>query len=397
MSTGARGTYVHVGRNGVYYRQKLGTSQSTMASTPSDQKNWETDSVDIPRGKVIESLKLKEVSDKPITIHVAYIFLTIAAIISTSYYALNNLNGSLGFLLLVAIPTSVWAVGVCCHYRAKLASLPPLHPLFYRLDTQNSQRFSSISKALETLRGSQSIWCATQSSALVQVAVQTPPLIVTNVDSWAVSVRNSRMFFMPDGIYIFAAGTYSSLQYEELKLSYGEQRVMTAHGHPSDAAVVDRTWLHTRKDGYADLRYKYNPSIPIVVYGVITMEASAGWRLVLQVSNREIARRFIGIFSTVIPLTGNKRPDGQQSQRSRDEDQRKRPPPPSRPASTRKSPYEVLGLKEGATIEVVTSAYRKQAQMNHPDRVANMAVEFRELAEKRMKEINAAYHELRSR
>jgi DnaJ like chaperone protein len=46
-------------------------------------------------------------------------------------------------------------------------------------------------------------------------------------------------------------------------------------------------------------------------------------------------------------------------------------------------------------MEEVTAAYRKQAQMNHPDRVANMATEFRELAERRMKEINAAYDELR--
>ena len=37
------------------------------------------------------------------------------------------------------------------------------------------------------------------------------------------------------------------------------------------------------------------------------------------------------------------------------------------------------------------------AQLYHPDKVANLAPEFRDLAEQRMKEINAAYRELSRR
>jgi cold shock protein len=63
-------------------------------------------------------------------------------------------------------------------------------------------------------------------------------------------------------------------------------------------------------------------------------------------------------------------------------------------AVSQKGPYEILGLSPGASLEEVTKAYRREAQKNHPDKVATMAAEFRELAEKRMKEINAAYEEL---
>lgn len=41
------------------------------------------------------------------------------------------------------------------------------------------------------------------------------------------------------------------------------------------------------------------------------------------------------------------------------------------------------------------AAYRQMAKMYHPDRVANLAPEFIELAEERMKEINAAYEVLK--
>lgn len=62
-----------------------------------------------------------------------------------------------------------------------------------------------------------------------------------------------------------------------------------------------------------------------------------------------------------------------------------------------KSPYEVLGVEQGASQEEISSAYRKLVQQYHPDRVADLGPELREVAEQRMKEINAAYQELKNR
>ncbi len=62
-----------------------------------------------------------------------------------------------------------------------------------------------------------------------------------------------------------------------------------------------------------------------------------------------------------------------------------------------RSPYDVLGVRSGASEDEITSAYRQLVQQYHPDRVADMAPEFREVAERRMKEINAAYEELKRR
>jgi DnaJ-class molecular chaperone len=51
----------------------------------------------------------------------------------------------------------------------------------------------------------------------------------------------------------------------------------------------------------------------------------------------------------------------------------------------------------GASRQEVSQAYKKLAFMHHPDRVAGMGAEAREHSEERMKEINAAYSELRRR
>jgi DnaJ like chaperone protein len=45
----------------------------------------------------------------------------------------------------------------------------------------------------------------------------------------------------------------------------------------------------------------------------------------------------------------------------------------------------------------VGQAYRRLAFIHHPDRVAGMGPEAMEYSEERMKEINAAYSELRRR
>ena len=69
--------------------------------------------------------------------------------------------------------------------------------------------------------------------------------------------------------------------------------------------------------------------------------------------------------------------------------------PQERPISPT-GPYKILGVSPGATLDEITQVYRREAQKDHPDKVATMAPEFRELAERRMKELNVAYEELRN-
>lgn len=54
-------------------------------------------------------------------------------------------------------------------------------------------------------------------------------------------------------------------------------------------------------------------------------------------------------------------------------------------------PYEILQVDRNATRDELASAYRKIAKMYHPDRIAGLAPEYREIAEQKMKLINAAY------
>jgi DnaJ-domain-containing protein 1 len=79
------------------------------------------------------------------------------------------------------------------------------------------------------------------------------------------------------------------------------------------------------------------------------------------------------------------------------------PPPkaePEEPQPVELGPtraHQVMGVPLGASRQEISQAYRKLALMHHPDRVAGMGSEARQYSEERMKEINAAYAELRRR
>lgn len=56
------------------------------------------------------------------------------------------------------------------------------------------------------------------------------------------------------------------------------------------------------------------------------------------------------------------------------------------------NPYEILGIKEGATEEEIKAAYREQVKKYHPDKHQNNPLQ--ELAEEKLQEVNEAYEYL---
>jgi len=58
-------------------------------------------------------------------------------------------------------------------------------------------------------------------------------------------------------------------------------------------------------------------------------------------------------------------------------------------------PYQILEIERGASQEEIKKAFRQLAGKYHPDKVEYLGDEFSALAEKRFKEIQRAYEELR--
>jgi len=243
---------------------------------------------------------------------------------------------------------------------------------------------------------------------------ESPRFINTNVEVWGARPLGlgPRIFFFPDAVMLFGGKRYEAVPYGSL--SVGGGTVLCAEVSPHEwAEVVGHTWVHTNLDGGPDRRHSGNMRIPIVLYHLVTLVASeATFRLPLLVPHEGMAEVFRDAFREAIEYAGSrggqtggntagKGPsagpaDGRGEEHERGERGGQRPSrEPARPAP--RSAREVLGVGPEASGEEILAAYRKMARMYHPDRVEGLGPEFSELAERRMKEINAAYREIGGR
>ncbi len=406
ISTGPRGTYATIGGNGFYYRERIDKPGTKRAQTKPDVTQAEPiptqagiiETADV--SQLVESSSEKTLSAinnrKGKTIITPFIvgFWVLTAIVLLNSQAVL----AFGIVSLLSI-----ALAIAAH---KLDHQRRATALFYELEGELASRFSNIQKACEILSKSRKVWRvesrqgtwdwkrnAGASSLITRrdigVGRLSPPCIETNVDIWAIDVGTLKLYFFPDHLFLLQNGQYGAVSYQSLRLDCSPTRFIEDSFVPQDAQVVGHTWQYVRKDGGPDRRFSNNRQLPIALYAHLEVKSTTGLNIHLQVSNIPITQQFLAFFAT-IGQNAAKEPSPRNSAGS----DHKRTVPP-KPIINEKTPHEILGVSANATIEEITAAYRQMAQLYHPDKVANLAPEFLEIAERRMKEINLAYAALK--
>jgi hypothetical protein len=307
-------------------------------------------------------------------------------------------------------------------YRAQKAKTTISLSYKGNLSEEVASRFSSVREALEDLASSGRVWRLPDSARLPKTGEVAPspereparvgllptPGIKADVPIWGIEVGDERIFFFPEGALIYMDDRYDPLPYKSLKVVFSSGRFFEEEDLPDDATVVECTWRFSRADGSPDPRYKKdNVEIPVVLYGLLEISTPSGTKVRLEVSDRLAAARFARTFGAEVSMeeprekkTGHgeehRRADkdserssskeGGEERRSAEMLERE-----ARLATARRA----LGVSKGAGLEEISAAYRKLARTHHPDKVANLKPEVREYSEQRMKEINAAYSELK--
>jgi hypothetical protein len=76
-------------------------------------------------------------------------------------------------------------------------------------------------------------------------------------------------------------------------------------------------------------------------------------------------------------------------------DRRKRPPPRrSQEPRSEPDPWQMLGVEPGTPLSEARRSFRTLIAQYHPDKVAHLAPEFRELAEERTRQLTAAWEQI---
>lgn len=426
VSTGPIGTYVNLGRNGIYYRQRIGNGSPSASGAPDSSQRPDAHPQAESGGLDLSSARtLNEINGR---------------LSQPAYY--GPLAGLVGFACLVAAAVSIWlAVGVAAAlaYPLYLVHVDDLkrrsYSLHYEFDECRKRQWLQLYDALQELGGCQGLWrissrtqvldakrnagAATDvSRSPVRLIASKPPLLETDVLPYCLDLGAEKLFFLPDQVYVYSAGRYGSLGYDQFCASASTLNFIEAYP-PRDASVVGRTWQYVNKDGSPDKRFAANPQLSIAAYAELVITWTGGPHVVILASRRGAEAKLTALFPPGRSGQGSTSgPNASGADRSR-RDTTAEPPPgghpsgASRPSDTseqsgptgqRQDPhiepadrcFHILGLERGCTKEQAVAAYRELARQYHPDLVSHMAPEIQQLAELRMKEINGAYMEIKS-
>lgn len=114
-----------------------------------------------------------------------------------------------------------------------------------------------------------------------------------------ISALHIDIFFLGVGVIVKSEGNLAIISYENLNLSYQEVRIKEDEYFDINGYVLDSyTFLHTKLDGNADLRYSYNPKNPIIKYGKLSLEMSDNLTLNIFFDNYAVGHRLYEVINT---------------------------------------------------------------------------------------------------
>jgi hypothetical protein len=178
--------------------------------------------------------------------------------------------------------------------------------LYYEFDELGDNVREAIYRLLRALYNANRVWSVKRrhhhgdwkrnagahnsvTRSIVDVGWGPPPTVKTNVEIGYLSFTDARLYFLPDRVLLLKSGQLRSLSYSELQFSHDWVGFIEEEAVPRDATVTGTTWRFVNKDGGPDLRFNNNRKLPVVRYGLLTIGASQGLELELQLSTAGLA------------------------------------------------------------------------------------------------------------
>jgi hypothetical protein len=413
LSFTPRGTYVNMGAHGIYYRKRIDSveprEQRGKPEYFEDTTERKAEALKgvirtADSGQLVDSTSEEMLSEinrnaalrakAPFVWSIGILaIIALIALLQSQFgeraAGFSVAAGVLGVLttVVVAMPT------------AKRDSIRRTTPLFYELDDFAQGRFSRLTESCRSLGQTRRLWRvqSTQpnwdwkhhagASSLItrqpaRVCQMRPTHIATNVEIWGLDCGTIKLFFFPDWLFVFQGGVYGAVSYDTLSVECSNTQFIEDGTVPSDSAVKGYTWQYVRRDGGPDLRFTNNRQLPIAIYALLRMTSPHGLNLHFHASSVSSASAFTETIAAARSVRFKDAVPPKQPRQSIN---------PQTEYSARAVALAMLGLNDPTTPSEIKSAYRQMVQMYHPDKVATLATEFRELAHRRMKEINNAY------
>jgi hypothetical protein len=323
IGTGPRGNYVHMGRNGIYYRASLGPHRSrsspSLGNAAQHQHVQYQQPVYRPSDVVMQDVTgATAMTLEPTGRGDIVDQLNSAAARFTWWWPVAIFVVVLG---LVAMPWGliIWAVGGAgCVWLYLNDQARHTVVLFYDVHDGAHSWFESLVTSWRWLIESQGLWRVIQSGDVVgtysfkvnagastlvntvgaaaDTSGKTRPL-ATNIAVPSITAGKSALYFLPDRLLVRDGKQYSDVDYQALRIFHETKRFIESSAPPRDSVQVDRTWRYVNVKGGPDRRFKNNPMLPVMLYGRLLLATAGGLYWIVQISRADAAERVAEIIS----------------------------------------------------------------------------------------------------
>lgn len=101
-----------------------------------------------------------------------------------------------------------------------------------------------------------------------------PKGIDTNVEIISLEADDISISFLPDALLLQKNKDLKAIDYKDLRVDLRAEDFKEEGKVAKDARILEKTYKHTNKDGSPDKRYKDNPEVSLVEYGILQIENS---------------------------------------------------------------------------------------------------------------------------
>ena len=307
IGVGPRGSYIHMGRDGFYYRQTLHSSPQVPRLSPSAIP------LSPPSQQPISADGLDEISSAP----------AIGMLDSSAGQLLQELNrvkrqtdlfpivGLVGTALFVRFlylglhpwlyaATSVALIGLALLARNNDV-MNGTAILNYSFEGESAQVFSVMKESFTGLAACRGVWHVEASGATSdwkrnagastlerrtesRLSVSRPPKVECNIDVPTLSAGRRSLYFFPDRLLVYDPSGVGAVSYAELKAQSIQGRFIESDGVHSDSQQVGTTWRFVARNGGPDRRFNNNRQLPILLYGKVSLTSTSGLNELFQYS-----------------------------------------------------------------------------------------------------------------
>jgi len=322
VGTGPRGNYVHMGRNGIYYRASLGGGdRATAPAAPqvlSPSPSWGIPAYS-PGGILMEdttgaaafALEPTGPDDLVEQLNTAggrFAWWWPTAI-AGAVIALASPR-ILGLVIAVLlVPACIW---LYFNDQARRTVV-----LFYEVEDAAEQWFQALITQWPWLSQSQRLWRVTEagdintlyqfkrnagastviSSVVAAAGLSGPPELKTNIEVPSIVAGKSALYFLPDRLLVRDGKRFTDVSYEHLQVFPTTQRFIESDAPPADGTLVDTTWTYVNKGGGPDRRFNNNRQQPVMLYGRVVLTTATGLYWIIQISRNQAAEPVAQVIS----------------------------------------------------------------------------------------------------